>query len=76
MNDCEKLIETVFLIAKTSPNKVQHATCFEKKPLSDADDDDEQALGAVDEKFSDMPKEMELLDVLFKDKEETEPIPV
>jgi len=73
MNDNSKLIETVFLMAKTSSAAVEPTKSFETDSVkSDTDD----TSGQFDERFADMPKQMELLDSLFTDKEAVEKLPV
>ena len=64
LNDDTKLVETIFLIAKTDPKKMQETSDFVELPPDS--DFSESQIGNVDEKFADMGDRMDLIDVLFR----------
>lgn len=52
INDSAKLIETVFLVAKTTPSSIREVREFEKDNIANAESND--PIGAVDDRFEDM----------------------
>ena len=51
VNDNAKLIETIFLVAKTEPKPIQEPSTFEQETYSD---DVEGLSGNIDDRFNDM----------------------
>ena len=63
INDNAKLIETLFLVAKSEPKPINQTSAFEEQKYSDEVD---EAVGTVDDRFMDMRAQMDLIDSLFR----------
>ena len=63
INDNAKLIETLFLVAKSEPKPINQTSAFEEQKYSDEVD---EAVGTVDDRFKDMQAQMDLIDSLFR----------